>query len=40
VLEGEWFKEDFRSSFPEKVFRARRKDSYLDNDYQNIGKGV
>jgi N-acetyl sugar amidotransferase len=40
VLEGEWFKEDFRRSFPEKVFRARRKDSFLDNDYQNIGKGV
>lgn len=40
VLEGEWFKEDFRSSFSGKVFRARKNDSYLDNDYQNIGKGV
>jgi len=40
VLEGEWFQEDFRGSFPGRVFRARRNNSYLDNDYQNIGKGV
>lgn len=40
VLEGEWFKNDFRNIFPRKVFRTRRNHSYIDNDYQNIGKGI
>jgi hypothetical protein len=40
VLEGDWFKDDFRSFFPGRVFQRGRNDTYVDNDYQNIGKGI
>ena len=40
VLEGEWFKEDFRNPIPSKVFQTRKSAAYLDKDYQNIGKGI
>ena len=40
ILEGEWFKDDFRSKFQDKVFKTLGSRRYLDNDYQNIGKGI
>jgi N-acetyl sugar amidotransferase len=40
VLEGSWFKEDFRGPISSKVFNALGGRNYLDSDYQNIGKGI
>ena len=40
VLEGDWFKEDFRNNFSRKIFKALRNSKYLDSDFQNIGKGI
>ena len=40
VLEGDWFQEDFKDPFFSKVFKILRGNTYLDSDYQNIGKGI
>lgn len=40
VLVGDWHKEEFKHSLKKDILKFVQGNKYLDNDFQNIGKGI